>query len=829
MSDTILEHDGIAREDRDKDRQFLNAQWERQQVKSFTAWVNGYLTKVGDPVDQIATGFSDGRRLLKLLQVISGDYLKKPEKGKMRLHSIQNINTALDFIAKKGVKLVGISAEEIADCNEKLILGMIWILILRFQIQDISVEEMSAKEGLLLWAQRKTQDYDGCNVVNFHTSFQDGSAFCALIHRHRPDLINYSKVKDMAEKDRLNLAFKVADESLGIPQMLDAEDMLETTRPDERSVMTYVAAYYHTFINMSKIQTAVRRLSTVLEMDREFHTLMSEYEGRCSDLLDWVTTKTNQLSQQEKHESVDEVANSASVFREYKKSEKSPKSQEKAQLEAHYSTLQTKLRLNNRPPYHPVEGQMLSDINKAWKGLATAEKSREVFLRKEQERLESMRRAVQRFRAKAANHHKWMSNRIAKVNSSDYGHDLPSVSILMRQHKAVEQEMKAHGDVVLQLRPIADELTSIGYVSDTGRDIQDRMAEIETEWLRLNGLVGERRVKLQASEKHYLRLDELQMTYSSKAAALMSWVEIVQEDLVSDLGVATLDHLAAAQETHKEYKAILAEKGREYAELLKILEEVEKGGVENPYTTLGRETVESYWEEIQVLTSKRDADLTAEGTNQAMREQLRKDFAVKINAMGDLLNDKLQDFRERASTGTLDEQLATIRTTEAESNPQIRIQLSEIYEMGNHLEELNIYENSYANYTTTEISVLYEQQEALSTKMVNTIENQILMRDQSGITEEQMMEYKASFSHFARDGDLSRNEFHSCLMSIGYDLPEVKAGEEDTAFSKIMDSVSDGSDHVSFEAFVDFMSRDKADSNSAQQCIESFRQIAGEK
>lgn len=58
----------------------------------------------------------------------------------MRVHKINNVNKALDFIASKGVKLVSIGAEEIVDGNAKMTLGMIWTIILRFAIQDISVE-----------------------------------------------------------------------------------------------------------------------------------------------------------------------------------------------------------------------------------------------------------------------------------------------------------------------------------------------------------------------------------------------------------------------------------------------------------------------------------------------------------------------------------------------------------------------------------------------------------------------------------------------------------------------------------------------------------------
>lgn len=56
-----------------------------------------------------------------------------------RFHKIANVNKALDFITSKGVKLM-VGAEEIVDGNLKMTLGMIWTIILRFAIQDISVE-----------------------------------------------------------------------------------------------------------------------------------------------------------------------------------------------------------------------------------------------------------------------------------------------------------------------------------------------------------------------------------------------------------------------------------------------------------------------------------------------------------------------------------------------------------------------------------------------------------------------------------------------------------------------------------------------------------------
>ncbi|ETE57552.1 hypothetical protein L345_16730, partial [Ophiophagus hannah] len=90
--------------------------------QTFTAWCNSHLRKAGTQIENIDEDFRDGLKLMLLLEVISGERLPKPERGKMRVHKINNVNKALDFIASKGVKLVSIGAEEIVDGNAKMTL-----------------------------------------------------------------------------------------------------------------------------------------------------------------------------------------------------------------------------------------------------------------------------------------------------------------------------------------------------------------------------------------------------------------------------------------------------------------------------------------------------------------------------------------------------------------------------------------------------------------------------------------------------------------------------------------------------------------------------------
>lgn len=93
-------------------------------------------------VEDLFTDLADGKKLLKLLEIISGEKLGKPNNGKMRVHKIENVNKSLAFLHTK-VRLESIGAEDIVDGNPRLILGLIWTIILRFQIQEIEIDVVS--------------------------------------------------------------------------------------------------------------------------------------------------------------------------------------------------------------------------------------------------------------------------------------------------------------------------------------------------------------------------------------------------------------------------------------------------------------------------------------------------------------------------------------------------------------------------------------------------------------------------------------------------------------------------------------------------------------
>ncbi|CAK9831288.1 Muscle-specific protein 300 kDa, partial [Anthophora retusa] len=296
--------------------QQLQNEQERVQKKTFVNWINSYLSKRSPPlrVDDLIEDLKDGTRLLALLEVLSGEKLPV-ERGRnlKRPHFLSNANTALQFLQSKKIKLVNINSSDLVDGRPPVVLGLIWTIILYFQIEEntraleylghtwgsqSSLESLStqgsatserkrissekwkqgARKTLLQWVTNALPK--DIQVRDFGESWRDGNAFLAIIDAIKANLVNIAAMREATNRTRLATAFNVAESELGIARLLDPEDV-DVPQPDEKSIMTYVAQFLHKYPEPGSAASD------------SFAAVQKEYEA----LLGWLYEKLNYLEQ----------------------------------------------------------------------------------------------------------------------------------------------------------------------------------------------------------------------------------------------------------------------------------------------------------------------------------------------------------------------------------------------------------------------------------------------------------------------------------------------------------------------------------------------------
>ncbi|XP_058899167.1 plectin isoform X4 [Kogia breviceps] len=365
---------------------------DRVQKKTFTKWVNKHLIKAQRHVTDLYEDLRDGHNLISLLEVLSGDSLPR-EKGRMRFHKLQNVQIALDYLRHRQVKLVNIRNDDIADGNPKLTLGLIWTIILHFQISDIQVsgqsEDMTAKEKLLLWSQRMIEGCQGLRCDNFTSSWRDGRLFNAIIHRHKPTLIDMNKVYRQTNLENLDQAFSVAERDLGVTRLLDPEDV-DVPQPDEKSIITYVSSLYDAMPRVPDVQDGVKA--------NELQLRWQEYRELVLLLLQWIRAHTAGFEERRFPSSFEEIEILWCQFLKFKETELPAKEADKNRSKGIYQSLEGAVQagqLKVSPGYHPL------DVEKEWGKLHVAILEREKQLRSEFERLERLQRVVSKLQMEA--------------------------------------------------------------------------------------------------------------------------------------------------------------------------------------------------------------------------------------------------------------------------------------------------------------------------------------------------------------------------------------------------------------------------------------------
>nr|XP_043889514.1 plectin-like isoform X2 [Solea senegalensis] len=652
---------------------FIEDERDRVQKKTFTKWVNKHLIKhrraeAQRHVTDLYEDLRDGHNLISLLEVLSGDTLPR-EKGRMRFHKLQNVQIALDFLKHRQVKLVNIRNDDIADGNPKLTLGLIWTIILHFQISDIQVngqsEDMTAKEKLLLWSQRMTDGYQGIRCDNFSTSWRDGKLFNAVIHKHYPRLIDMGRVYRQTNVENLEQAFNVAENNLGVTRLLDPEDV-DVPHPDEKSIITYVSSLYDA---MPRVDVHDGARANELELRWQ------EYYELVTLLLQWIRHHVMIFEERKFPASYEEIELLWRQFLKFKETELPVKETDKNRSKHIYQTFESAVHAGQvkvPPSYHPI------DVEKEWGRLHVAILERERLLRTEFERLERLQRIVSKVQ---------MESGLCNDQLSHLETLLQTDIRLMNagkppQHTAeVERELDQADKMIRLLfndvqilkdgrHPQADEMYRKVY------RIHERLVNLRSDYnLRLKSTVTTTQVNVVSSQQSTTKirpeLDDVTLRYVQD---LLAWVEENQrriddsqwgsdlptvesqlgshrglhqtvEDFRSKIERAKADENQLSPVSKGTYREYLGKLDLQYGKLLNSSKSRLRN-LDSLHAFVSSATKELMWlndkeeEEVNFDWSDRNSNMTAKKDNYSglMRElELREKKVNDIQTLGDKL------------------------------------------------------------------------------------------------------------------------------------------------------------------------------------------------
>ncbi|XP_073477660.1 F-actin-monooxygenase MICAL3 isoform X22 [Aquarana catesbeiana] len=108
-------------------------------------------------------------------------------------------------------------------------------------------ESVARSSKLLGWCQKQTEGYAGVNVIDLTMSWKSGLALCAIIHRYRPELIDFDSLDERDVEKNNQLAFDIAERELGISPIMTGKEMASVGDPDKLSMVVYLSQFYEMF------------------------------------------------------------------------------------------------------------------------------------------------------------------------------------------------------------------------------------------------------------------------------------------------------------------------------------------------------------------------------------------------------------------------------------------------------------------------------------------------------------------------------------------------------------------------------------------------------
>jgi actinin alpha len=802
-----------------------SSDWIAIQKKTFTRWANTHLKKRNLEIKDMFQDLKTGILFLNLLEIIGGESVKTVcgrkmnLKPKMRIHNLENCNLIIDYLKKKEIKLTNIGSQDIVDGKEHLILGLFWMVILRFVVAE------DGKDGLLLWVKMCTKDYDNVDVKNFHRDWKDGLAFVGLIHHHRPDMIADPRTLN-PEDDAANLelAFKVA-EDLGISRLLDVEDITGTPKPDDKSIIAYVSAFYNMFASQAMNDRFTHAIESAIEVTKRHDKLIGQFEAESAELSEWVSSTTEKFSGAEMKDSTEGIKDDLDNLYGWRASEKPSKAGLKMDVENVLRSLQSSCTNNNRPVYTPAAATEPAALNTAWEALEAAENSQESKLRENYAAYQKVDFASRKFENKASKFEKWANAKNAlfcgKSRRASVTSTVTQVEALIDAHNIYEDQLEKYKEAVGQLQTLADEIGQVPAHKQCA-PTQERVASVKELLATVEGNGTTYKSQLLLWREEEAKLAQLMKDATRDGERLVYEVDNLSDDIEEPV----IGEAGAIQAQLDILSGPIRERITAVDEKLTALRgnntTIVEAGRQLECSPAVHELIDDA-EATSKLTVQADARaqaLSDELAQEQNKDSLRHTFADAATAFVDNLKAKQGELE--AITGTPEEQLAATNAAQSAYATSSEDVLKPVEEAAAAMDSAGVVINPYSAETIHSLRAQHTELGKAYQLQAETLQQKINADKEGAVTPEQLKEIQEVFTYFDSDGSgtLNLQEFKDGCQGTGLFMSDE---EVESQFGRL---APDGK--MSFDSFTGFMKDQLTQGSSQDDVVGAFKQLSGD-
>ena len=356
-----------------------------------------------------------------------------------------------------------------------------------------------------------------------------------------------------------------------------------------------------------------------------------------------------------------------------------------------------------------------------------------------------------------------------RISSEKLGQNLKTVKALIANHKIFVDGLQIfEQDNIDHLTILKDKLVEVHH--EHLRSIVKRHRCIIKRWKNLREKSQERTDQLNQTQDSFIRVENLYLSFASKASKFNSWFETAEEDLTDPVRCKSIEEIKALKDAQDHFEKSLKSKKDDLKELISLnrqLEELKVGP--NPFTWFNLEYLMDSWRNLEKILRERDIELRKETLRQEENDLLRKEFAKHANEFHLWLVEARSAMME--GSGTLEHQLDTVlRKTEEVNSKETDLKVLE--DLNASLQERLILDNLYTEHSSLALAQQWDQLKHLCLRMQHNLEQQIQAKNHSGVSEDALKEFSMIFKYYDKEqsGKLNHRNFKSCLRALGYDL-----------------------------------------------------------